>query len=100
MVIQEDKTKFEIAVNDKLKEEVENRKSSKEELEKKITENNNLIKKLQQEVSDALLKIQKIAAEIEEKEKKIKTNSTGYVYACNAMLNKINVDIQKIETHI
>jgi chromosome segregation ATPase len=100
IVIQEDKTKFELAVNEKLKGEVDNRKSQLTELEKKIAENNKQIKKLQQEITDAHGKMQLLTSEVDEKEKKIKTNTDGYIYAFSAMLNKINVDIQKIETLI
>jgi len=100
MVIQDDKTKFEQAVNDKLKGEVDSRKIEVSNLQNKIVQNTEAIKKLTQEITDSQGKIQSLNVEITEKESKIKTNIDGYSIASNAMLNKINVDIQKIETLI
>ena len=100
MVIQDDKTKFEQAVNDKLKGEVDSRKIEVSNLQNKIVQNTEAIKKLTQEITDSQGKIQSLSAEITEKESKIKTNIDGYSIASSAMLNKINVDIQKIETLI
>jgi chromosome segregation ATPase len=98
MVIQEDKTKFEQAVNEKLKGEVESRKGEVSNLQNKIVQNTETIKKLTQEITDAQTKIQALGTEITEKESKIKNNIDGYSIASSAMLNKINVDIQKIES--
>ncbi len=100
LVIQDDKTKFEAAVNDKLKGEVESRKTQLKDFENKIVQNTEAIKKLTADINDAQNKIQLLNAEIGEKESKIKTNSEGYGVACNAMLNKINLDIQKIQSLI
>lgn len=100
IVIQEDKTKFELAVNDKLKSEVDSRKIQLKDYQAKLVQNNETIKKLTQEIADGQAKIQALYSEIGEKESKIKTNIDGYSIACEAMLNKINIDIQKIETLI
>jgi len=100
MVIQEDKTKFEQAVNDKLKGEVDSRKVEISNLQNKVVQNTETIKKLTQEITDAQSKIQALGSEVVEKESKIKTNIDGYSIASGAMLNKINIDIQKIETLI
>jgi chromosome segregation ATPase len=100
MIVQEDKTKFELAVNEKLKGDVETRKGQMKDLELKISQNSEMIKKLTQEITEAQSKMQTLNSEIIEKEGKIKTNTDGYAVACSAMLNKINVDIQKIETII
>lgn len=98
MVIQDDKTKFEQAVNEKLKGDVESRKGEVSNLQNKIVQNTETIKKLTQEITDAQTKIQSLGSEITEKESKIKSNIDGYTLASNAMLNKINIDIQKIES--
>ncbi len=100
MLIQEDKTKFEAAVNDKLKGEVDSRKIEVSNLQNKIVQNTETIKKLTQEINEAQTKIQTLNSEVNEKENKIKSNIDGYTVASNAMLNKINVDIQKIDTLI
>lgn len=99
-VIQEDKNKFEAAVNDKLKAEVESRKQQLKDLELKISQNSEAIRKLTQEITEAQGTIQTLNSEIGEKENKIKNNLDGYVVACSAMLNKINIDLNKIETLI
>ena len=99
-VIQEDRTKFELAVNDKLKGEVESRKNQLKDYEAKMVQNSDTIKKLTQEIVEAQAKIQSLNSEVSEKEAKIKTNIDGYTIACEAMLNKINVDIQKIDSLI
>jgi hypothetical protein len=99
-VIQEDKSKFESAVNEKHKGEIDSRKIQLTELQNRIVQNNETIKKLTQEIVEAQSKTQVLNTEIVDKETKLKTNIDGYTYACGAMLNKINVDIQKIETLI
>lgn len=97
-VINDDKSKFEAAVNEKLKSEVDKKKNQLEELNAKIVQNSETIKKLTQEISEAQEKLKTLNSDIESEETKLKSSITGYNYACEAMLNKINIDIQKIES--
>lgn len=97
-IINEDKSKFEAAVNEKLKSEVESKKKQSEDLNKKIAQNSELIKKLTLEITEAQEKLKTLNSAVEEEENKLKSSISGYSYACNAMLNKINVDIQKIDS--
>lgn len=99
-IIQEDKTKFEVAVNDRLKGEVDSRKQQLKDLDAKILQHSETIKKLTQEIAEAQVIIKNLSSEISDKEIKIKTNSEGYSVACNAMLNKINLDINKFDSLI
>jgi chromosome segregation ATPase len=99
-IVQEDKAKFEMAVNEKLQGEVESRKAQLKDLELKINQDSETIKKLTQEITDTQGKLQVLNSEIIEKESKIKTNIDGYAVASNAMINKLNIDITKIESII
>ncbi len=99
-IVNNDKLKFEKAIDLKSATDLETKKSSAVALEKKMIENSELIKKLTQEISDAQAKITTLKGEIAEAEQKLESNKNGYNIACNAMLNKINIDITKIQTNL
>ena len=99
-VVEQDKAKFEQAVNEKTKVEIDGKKSEAQELAKKIAQNSEAIKKLTQEIADAQSRIQTIDLLIKSQTEKIQANSEGYNYACNAVLNQINVDINKIQSFL
>ncbi len=99
-VITADKLKFEQAIDKKSNSDLESRKISVVDMEKKIVENSELIKKLTKEISDSQVKITTVKKEIEEEEKRLSSNKSGYKMAYEAMLNKINQDILKIQSNL
>jgi len=99
-IIVKDKERFEGAINQKSLTELESRMNTVKDLEKKIVDNSELIKKLTKEISDSQAKISILKNEISEEETKLISNKSGYNIACDAMLNKINIDITKIQTNL
>jgi hypothetical protein len=99
-VIVADKLKFEKALDQKSHTDLETKKSSVSDMDKRIVDNSELIKKLTKEITDAQDKIAKLKEEIAEEEKRLSSNKTGYNIACEAMLNKINQDILKIQSNL
>ncbi len=99
-VISDDRQKFEHVIDKKAHTELETRKTTVTHLESKMTENSALIQKLTKEISDSQTKIAALKNEIAEEEKRLITNKSGYNLACDAMMNKINVDIQKIQSNL
>jgi len=98
LIVEKDKKEFEGVVNLKAQAEIDSRKKQVDTLEKKIVENSELIQKLTKEISESQVKIGTIKGEIAKEEHKLHSNSSGYQFACEAMLNKINTDIQKLQT--
>lgn len=97
-VIEKDKSEFEKAVADKAKTELDGRRKSVGEYEKKIADNAIIIQNLTKEITDAQAKVSGLKQEIIEAEKKLIESKGNYNLACDAMLNKLNQDIQKIQT--
>lgn len=96
-LIEQDHVNFEKALNDKLKSEVGDRQSQLQNLEKKIAVNSEQIQKLTKEISDAQVQMGQIKGQVLEQENKLTKNKNGYQVACQAVLNKITTDIQKIQ---
>ena len=99
-VISADKIKFDLAIDKKGNTELETRKVSVVTMEKKIVDNSELIKTLTKEISDSQAKIATMKNEILEEEKRLASNKSGYNVAYEAMLNRINLDIQKIQSNL
>lgn len=99
-VISADKVKFDLAIDNKSNAELDSRKVSVSALEKKMVDNAELIKALTKEISDAQTKIAAMKSEILEEEKRLASNKSGYNVAYEAMINRINLDIQKIQSNL
>jgi len=99
-IIEGDKADFEKAAAIKAASEVEGRKQEVTELEKKISDSSDQIKKLTQDIANYQAQIGTLKNEMIQQEAKISSNKSGYNVACQAMLNKITSDIQKINTAI
>jgi chromosome segregation ATPase len=97
-VIEQDQKNFETVLKDKLKEEVGARHSQLQGFEEKIKSNSDLIQKLTKEITEAQQQIGKLKHEVAEQENKLMKNKNGYQIACQALINKINSDIIKIQT--
>jgi hypothetical protein len=99
-LVETDRAEFEKAVNEKALQEVQGRQQQLADLEKKIAQHAETIKRLTEEISAAQVQTGHIKAEITEHEQKISTNRQGYQVACGAMINKIETDLQKIQTSL
>lgn len=98
VVIQNDKTNFEKALNEKSKVEVDQRKQQLQENESLINKNYEEIQNLTRQIAQAQEQISKLKGEILEEEGKMQRNGSGYNIACEAMMKKISSDINKIQT--
>lgn len=99
-IIKKDRDEFNKALADKTSIEIGKRKLEQEDIERKIKENSDIVQKLTKEISDYQLKIEKLKSEVEETEKRINSNSEGYKLSSDAILNKISVDVKKINETI
>jgi chromosome segregation ATPase len=99
-IVQKDKDSFTAAADAKAKVELQGRKDMSAQLEKTIADHSAMINKLTQEIKEHQAKIKVLKDEIETTETKLVTAKQGYLMACDAMLSKINQDIQKIQTSL
>jgi hypothetical protein len=100
LIVDKDKSEFDLAVNDKSKKEIESRKKTVEDLEKKIVSNSELIQNLTKEITAAQTKIATVKNEMLEEQNKLNARTGGYKIASDAMLNKIITDIQKLQNNL
>ncbi|RFS23870.1 hypothetical protein DVR12_08245 [Chitinophaga silvatica] len=99
-IIEQDKAEFEKAASSKAATEVDGRNQQLEDLSKKMADNAALIQQLTKEIAEAQTLTEQLKGQIAEQEAKIHANTQGYQVACEAMLRKINTDIQKINTSL
>ena len=97
-MIGKDHENFESALNEKLKSEVGQRQSQLQDYDKKIKKNSEQIQLLTKEITEAQALMGKLKAELTDQENKLTKNKNGYQVACQAILNKITTDIQKIQS--
>lgn len=97
-IIEQDYINFEKALNLKSKSELGDRQTKIKTLEQKIASNSEQIQKLTKEISESQVLIGQIKNEVLEQENKLSRNKDGYQVACQAVLNKIVTDIQKIQS--
>ena len=99
-IIENDKTEFEKAAAEKASTTVDGRRAKVDGLEKKIADNTEMIRKLNQEITDAQAQIATLKNEIVQEDSRIASSKGSFMSAYQAMYNKINSDIQKINTII
>jgi chromosome segregation ATPase len=97
-LIQKDKQAFDKAFMAKSGSEITGRQNAVKELDQKIAANSALIQKLTREISESQTKIMGLKKEMIDEESKLSNSRNGYDVACNAMLVKINTDIEKINS--
>jgi hypothetical protein len=97
-IIEHDKVDFDKALAEKTKVEVDQRQNELLQLDNKIKTNSEQIQKLTKEISDSQIQIAKLKAEVVDEQNKIAKNNSSYQVASQAIMNKINTDIQKIQT--
>jgi len=99
-IVEKDRADFEKAANEKALAEVQGRQQQLSDLEKKVAQNAETIKRLTEEITAAQQQMGQMKAQITEQEQKIAGSRQGYQLACNAMINKIETDLQKIQTSL
>ena len=99
-IIENDKAQFEKAAAEKAAVDIEGRKAKVDALEKKIADNSDMIRKLTQEITESHSEIGTLKNEIVAEDTKISASKGSFIIAYQAMYNKINTDIQKINTII
>jgi predicted RNase H-like nuclease (RuvC/YqgF family) len=90
-VIKKDREGFEAALKEKQKTEIESRKGQIATLQLKIQQ-------ITQEIATSQKTIDTLTEEIEQTQSKIQKNEGAYLAACDAMIGKIESDIQKAQT--
>lgn len=96
-IIEKDKANFETAFKEKLSLEVGQKQREIQEMEQKMAINAEQIQKLTKEITHAQGLIGSLKAKAADEENKLKSNNNGYQLASQAIINKINADIQKIQ---
>lgn len=99
-MVEKDRAEFLKAAEDKAAREVEGRKQEIAQMEKQIADFSAEIKRLTEEITKAQTGMKTLQAQVAEQEQKISVNRQGYDVACQAMITKIQTDIQKIQSSI
>jgi methyl-accepting chemotaxis protein len=97
-LIQEDKNRFEKAVNEKGEGEIGQKRQQLKQMDETIAQQMETIRKLTQEIAETQAAMGKLNTVIAEEERKLMQNKQGYTLACDAMLQKITDDVNKIQT--
>lgn len=96
-VVLRDKANFEAAVQSKSDAEIAGRQKEWQTLKQQNEERQRQIAQLQQEIADAEKRMEQLQREVEQEKSKIEQVHRGYLAACDAMIGKINADIQRLE---
>jgi DNA repair exonuclease SbcCD ATPase subunit len=97
-LISEDRTRFEKVAQEKLEHDIGQKRQELRQLEETVARHAELIKKLTQDISAAQQSMKGLQSVITEEESKLDKNKQGYAVACDAMIRKIDDDINKIQT--
>jgi chromosome segregation ATPase len=92
-----DKANFESAVQSKSESEISGREASIQKMETEREDKRQTIEKLQREIEESAAKIASLQQEIAAEREKIDNAQRGYLAACNAMVSKIENDIQQFQ---
>ena len=99
-IISEDRARFERTAAGKGESEIGGRRKELAQLEDTVSKNAEVIQKLTQEINDAQKMINGLKTAITEEEQKLEKNRQGYVVASDAMMIKIDTDIQTIKNDL
>ncbi|MRG48687.1 hypothetical protein GFS24_26475 [Chitinophaga sp. SYP-B3965] len=97
-IVEKDRDEFDKAADDKAKQEIQGRVQQIAGLEKKIAENSQQIQQLTEEITTAQISMKELKSQVSEQEQKLANRRQGYDVACQAMVTKIQSDIQTIQT--
>ncbi|MCS6928463.1 MAG: Atg14 domain-containing protein [Saprospiraceae bacterium] len=96
-ILLQDKVNFEAAAQQKIQLEIGGRQSEWQTLKQQNDERLRQIAQLQQEIAASEKRMEQLQREIEQEKSKIEQVQRGYIAACEAMIAKINNDIQRLE---
>jgi chromosome segregation ATPase len=99
-MIEQDKANFESAVRQKSDAEIARRQKEIQAMEAEREEQQQLIARLQAEIAASATKIETLHQELSAEQAKIENAQRGYLAACNAMVVKIEEDIQHFQQAI
>lgn len=97
-MVEKDRDEFDKAADDKAKQEIQGRVQQIADLEKTIAEHSQKIQQLTLEITSAQTSMKELKGQVSEQEQKIASSRQGYDVACQAMITKIQSDIQFIQT--
>ncbi|MEQ1746664.1 MAG: hypothetical protein ABMA02_14630 [Saprospiraceae bacterium] len=92
-----DKASFEAAVQKKSEAEIAGRQAETKKIEKEREDKQRMIETLRQEIEAAAVRLAKLQEEIGDEQRKIEVAQRGYLAACNAMVSKIEADIEQFQ---
>ncbi len=96
-IVLRDKANFEAAVRQKAEAEIAGRQAEWQTLKQQNEERQRQIDQLQRDIAAAEQRMEQLQREIEQEKSKIDQVQRGYLAACEAMVGKINADIQRLE---
>jgi len=99
-MVEKDRDEFDKAADDKAKQEIQGRVQQITDLEKLIAGHSQTIQQLTQEITAAQTSMKELKGQVSEQEQKIAGSRKGYDVACQAMITKIQSDIQTIQTSL
>lgn len=96
-VILLDKANFEAAVQKKSQAEIAGRQAEIKKIEQEREDKTQLIEKLRKEIEASAGRLTTLQEEIAAEQNKIENAQRGYLAACNAMVSKIEADIEQFQ---
>jgi hypothetical protein len=99
-LINKDKAEFNAAIQQSIGSGIENKKQLIDAENKSIEHKTLQIEQLQREIEASKQSIAQATQEITEHEQKVTVKTATYNYACDKMVEKINSDINQIQTFI
>jgi chromosome segregation ATPase len=99
-LVKQDKTVFESKLQQKQQQEVSSRQDKIAAYQKKIQANQIQIQALTKDIDNCTEAIQKLTAEVNDVAATLAKGEGAFVTACDAMINKITSDIDKIQINL
>jgi predicted RNase H-like nuclease (RuvC/YqgF family) len=99
-IVKADKEKVETILKQKQGQELTTRKQKIDEYQKKIEENQDAMQRFIKENNDLTATIQKLTAEVNDVAANLSKSESAYLVACDAMIKKIDSDVQKINSNL
>ena len=99
-VIKKDREGFEKAIQSKENSEISSRQQQIDQMKKRIEQINIQIQSMTKDITDTNNAMEKLNTEIAETHATIQKNEEAYIYACDAITNKIQSDVKRIQTEL
>lgn len=99
-IVAEDRANFERTAAEKSERDIGGRRKELSQWEDTVQKNAAVIQKLTQEINEAQQAINGLKSTISDEEQRLEKNKQGYLVASNAMIMKIDTDVQKIKNNL